>query len=100
MFFKKVIEFEFHLLKSNLNRQKHGIDFVDAQKLWDDEKRLEIPAVTRGEKRWSVIGKIKAKFWTAIVTYRGERIRLISARRSRKDERELYESNLGKKDKK
>ena len=84
--------FEYDPSKSQSNREKHGIDFLEAQELWADENRLEIPAKTVDEARYIVIGKIKGKLWSAIITYRGENIRLISARRARDEEKELYES--------
>ncbi len=87
-----VMEFEFAADKSRSNKVKHGIDFVEAQAIWEDLNLLEIPARTEDEPRTIVIGKIGQKPWSAIVTIRGERTRIISARRSRKEERELYES--------
>jgi uncharacterized DUF497 family protein len=84
--------FEFDSNKSKGNRKKHGIDFHEAQALWTDEDRLEIPAKTLDEPRYLVIGKIKNKYWSAVITYRGENIRIISVRRSRDEEMELYES--------
>jgi hypothetical protein len=83
--------FEFDPQKSQANKRKHGIDFLEAQALWDDLERLEIPAITEDEPRSVVIGRIEAKHWSAIVTYRGENTRIISVRRSRKEEIELYE---------
>ena len=84
--------FEFDDLKSKSNFQKHGIDFVDAQALWNDSNLLEIPAKTLDEPRFLVIGLIEKKHWSAIITYRNEKIRLISVRRSRAEEVTLYES--------
>lgn len=86
------MEFEFDQRKSLSNRQKHGIDFIEAQRLWDDVDLLVIPARTEDEPRSVAIGRIDGKLWSAVVTYRRERIRIISARRSRKEEQELYES--------
>ncbi len=51
-----------------------------------------MPAQTVDEPRWLVIGQIKGKHWSAVVTYRQERIRLISVRRSRDEEVAIYES--------
>ena len=87
-----MISFEFNLTKSVSNLEKHGIDFVQAQKLWDDPDLLEIPARTSDEPRVLIIGKIAIKHWSAVITYRQGHIRIISVRRSRKDEVELYES--------
>ncbi|GGE63041.1 toxin [Streptosporangium jomthongense] len=85
-------EFEFDEAKSQANLDKHGIDFVAAQELWKDPYLLEIRAKSEGEPRFALIGKIGEKHWSAVVTYRETRIRLISVRRSRKKEIELYES--------
>jgi len=84
--------FEYDSKKSQSNREKHGIDFKDAQALWIDEDRLEIPAKTLDEPRYLVVGKISGKHWSAVITYRGENVRIISVRRSRDEEIELYES--------
>jgi uncharacterized protein len=84
--------FEYDSKKSQINREKHGIDFKEAQAIWSDEDRLEIPAKTMDESRYLVIGKIDGKHWCAVITYRGENIRIISVRRSRDEETELYES--------
>ncbi len=85
-------EFEFDEAKSQANLNKHGIDFVAAQELWKDPYLLEIRAKSEDEPRFGLIGKIDERYWSAIVTYREGRIRLISVRRSRKKEVELYES--------
>ena len=84
--------FEFDVAKSKSNRAKHGIDFVAAQSLWEDPMLLEIPAKTDDEPRWLVIGLVDGKHWSAVVTYRGTNIRLISVRRARAEEVALYES--------
>jgi uncharacterized protein len=86
------VEFEFDPEKSYKNRQKHGIDFFEAQGLWDDPDLMEIPAKTTDEHRFLVIGKIFEKHWSGIITYRGERVRIISVRRSRPEEVDMYES--------
>jgi len=86
------MEFEFDPAKSEANKKKHGIDFIDAQALWDDPDLVEIPAKTSGEKRFLVVAKILGKHWSAIVTWRRERIRIVSVRRSRQEEVEIYES--------
>ena len=84
--------FEYDPNKSAENKRKHGIDFEDAQRLWADPGVMEIPARTSDEPRWLLIGKIDVKHWSAIITRRGENIRLISVRRSRDEEVALYES--------
>jgi uncharacterized DUF497 family protein len=85
------VEFEFDPAKSASNKEKHGLDFVEAQLLWLDSMLLEIPARTSDEPRFVIIGKIGDKHWTCVVTYRENRIRIISVRRSRKEEVEIYE---------
>lgn len=85
------MNFEFDLDKSAANLKKHGIDFVGAQRLWEDPDLLEIPARTDDEPRFVVIGRIDSKHWSAVITYRDDRIRLISVRRSRAEEVALYE---------
>ncbi len=84
--------FEFDEKKSASNVKKHGIDFVAAQELWDDPDLTEVKAVCDGEPRFLVIGRIKEKHWSAVITYRGDKVRIISVRRSRKTEVKLYES--------
>ena len=83
--------FEFDPLKSRINKKKHGIDFIEAQILWEDPDLLEIPARTEDEPRFLVIGKIAAKCWSGVITYRGDNIRIISVRRARDEEVEIYE---------
>lgn len=88
----RALDFEFDPHKSTANRAKHGIDFVEAQALWLDDMRVEIPARTEDEPRFLVVGRIAGKHWSAVITYRDERVRLISVRRSRPEEIAIYES--------
>jgi uncharacterized DUF497 family protein len=83
--------FEYDEQKSQANMQKHGIDFVEAQRLWADSKLVKIQAKTTEEPRFLVVGSIDGKHWSAVITYRGEAIRIISVRRSRKAEVTIYE---------
>jgi uncharacterized DUF497 family protein len=85
------MEFEFDPQKSAANRRKHGLDFLQAQALWQDPALLEIPARTTDEPRFVVIARLKGKHWSAVITYRSGAIRLISVRRSRPEEVQLYE---------
>ena len=85
------MNFEFDPAKSKSNKKKHGIDFTQAQALWEDSYLLEIPARTVDEPRFLVIGRIADKHWAGVITYRGENIRIISVRRARDEEIELYE---------
>jgi hypothetical protein len=83
---------EYDINKSISNRKKHGIDFEEAKSLWGDPDLLEIPARTIDEPRPLVIGIIGRKHWSAIITKRGIKTRIISVRRSHKSEVNLYES--------
>jgi len=83
--------FELDENKSISNLNKHGIDFVTAQELWNDPDLIEIQATSNIEPRFLLIGRIKDKHWSAVITYRVNVIRIISVRRSRKSEVELYE---------
>ena len=83
--------FEFDPVKSAANLTKHGIDFEQAQALWLDTKAIQLPSeIPVDEERWLVIGRIDEKTWTAIVTHRDEAVRIISVRRARDYEEELY----------
>lgn len=88
----RIPEFEFDPRKSAANLAKHGIDFVSAQELWLDPDMLEIDARSREEPRTLVLGRIGSVLWSAIVTSRVGRIRIISVRRARAEERKLYEA--------
>jgi len=86
------MNFECDERKSESNKKKHGIDFTEAQALWDDPELLEIPLKTDDELRVQCVGRIDGKHWSAFITHRQDRIRIISVRRARTEERELYES--------
>jgi len=84
------MRFEFDSAKSAANKLKHGMDFVEAQQIWADPHRLEIPARSLDEPRYQVIGRIGRTTWSAFVTYRNEAIRIISVRRARPEEKARY----------
>jgi uncharacterized DUF497 family protein len=84
------MRFEFDAKKSAANLAKHGIDFVEAQAIWTDPDRLEVPARSLQEPRHQVIARIGQKTWSAFITYRHETIRIISVRRARPEEEERY----------
>ena len=85
------MRFTFDPVKSASNREKHGIDFTTAQELWEDADFLEIPARSVSEARWLIVGRINGRTWAAIVTRRAMVTRIISVRRARPDEENLYE---------
>jgi uncharacterized DUF497 family protein len=86
------MDFEFDPVKSIANKEKHGIDFVDAQKLWDDTDRALLPANSKSEPGQLLRAQWKGKLWAAVFTERGDSIR-ISVRRTRKNEEAVYEQS-------
>ena len=84
--------FEFDPHKSVSNLEKHGIDFDEIQLLWNDPELIEVRAKSDNEPRFLVIGRIDDKHWSVVITYRNGNTRIISARRSRRSEVQLYES--------
>jgi len=85
------MDFEFDASKSEANKVKHGVNFHQARKLWEDPDALEYLARTEGESRKLLIARMDGRHWAVIFTERGDRIRIISARRARKKEVESYE---------
>jgi len=83
------VEFEWDPENSTTILVKHGIDFEQIQRLWDG-KVVAAPARNSLEHRWLAVGQLEASFWTAIMTFRNNKIRIISARRSRKNEIKNY----------
>jgi uncharacterized protein len=90
--------FEWDPDKGFANKEKHGIDFDAATVLWSDDNRVEIHAPFPTEDRWILIGKKCNKLWTAVFTKRGSAIRIISVRRSRRKETDLYEEKTVRQD--
>jgi uncharacterized DUF497 family protein len=84
--------FEFDKQKSKRNKEKHGINFVETQRIWEDPEFVMIPARTIGESRYLLIGKYDNRIWSAIFILRNQKIRLVSVRRSRKNEEKIYRS--------
>lgn len=87
------MEFEFDPRKSEGNKLKHGIYFLEAQGLWEDPHLLEIPLRTIDEPRFLVIGRMSERYWSGIIIYREDKVRIVSVRRSRKEEVDLYEKS-------
>ena len=88
------MEFEWDPGKSASNARKHGISFEDARELFSDPERIEAKLRYPEEPRWAVVGMMGGKHWTAIVTYRGGRTRIISVRRSHPSEERAYDESL------
>ena len=90
------MEFEFDRAKAEANKHKHGVSFEQAAQIWQ-EAYLEVAARTVDEPRWMVIGKIHERVYACIYTRRGEAVRLISCRRAREQEAQLYHEYLKEK---
>lgn len=88
------IPFEYDPHKSELNLEKHGIDFEEIQNLWDDPRKLEMVVEYKGEKRFEIIGNLSGGLWVAIATRRGEKVRIISARRATRKEAAFYDREI------
>jgi len=86
------MKFKYDINKSLSKKQKYGIDFEEAKLLWNDDRMVEIKTSYEDEERFVNIGKITTKIYTVVTTYRKENIKIISARRARKKEIEIYES--------
>ena len=86
------MDFGFDPQKSKLNKAKHGLDFEQAQGLWDDPNCIGFPARSENEDRFALLAMLKGKLWVAFYTHRDNKIRIISTRRARTNERKLYES--------
>lgn len=86
------MKFQYDQRKSASNLRKHGINFDQAQLLWDDPDLVELAARSDDEPRSIVIARLNGQYWSAVFTYLDDEIRLISVRRSRRAEVELYES--------
>ncbi|MCX5904300.1 MAG: BrnT family toxin [Proteobacteria bacterium] len=91
-----MMKFEWDAKKSRLNKEKHGIDFETSKNLWLDEDRIEIAAPHPVENRNIIIGEINNKLWAGIYAVRGDKIRIISVRRVRKKEAQLYEKKAAR----
>ena len=86
------MKFEYDENKSKINKQKHGIDFLEAQKLWQDDNALIVPAnIVNDEARYALISKILVKCYVAIFTMRDDTYRIIIVRRCRKNEEQGYD---------
>jgi hypothetical protein len=84
------MEFGYDPTKSQINKEKHGVDFDEAQALWLDEDRVEFPARSDTEERRALIAKKDEKLWVAFYTIRESAIRIISVRRARENEEKTY----------
>ena len=87
------MEFEYDINKSAKNQHKHGVDFEEAKAIWAGDN-VVLPAITKGEQRYMIIGKIKSSVYSCIFTIREEKLRIISCRQSREKERKIYHEKI------
>ncbi len=83
------MEFEYDINKSKTNKEKHGINLEESKAIWLSDN-VVIPAITRGEKRFMIIGRIGQDIYACIFTLRKNRIRIISCRKARDKEGGIY----------
>ncbi len=89
------MEFEWDQNKRALNLEKHGIDFMDAARIFSGPRFVRRCAHP-DEKRWICVGALKNQMIAVVYTLRGGKIRIISARKARQNERELYRDMVRK----
>ena len=85
------MQFEWNENKNKANIEKHGIAFEDATKVFFS-KRIEKQSDHVNEKHYVTIGEVSGRVIAVIYTMRGENIRIISARKARKNEERKYRS--------
>lgn len=84
--------FEWDDNKRRVNVAKHGLDFVDATEVFADPKQFTYRSAHRsGEERFVSIGSVHGRLIAVMFTQRGDKLRIISARLARRNEREQYE---------
>ena len=90
-----IVSYEWDLRKAASNLRKHKIDFADAVTVFEDESALTIDDDDPSEERFVTIGMdALGRVLVVVYTWRGEVIRLVSARRATPSERREYEEGL------
>ncbi len=86
------MDYEWDGNKARLNLRKHGVDFADAATVFADDYALTIPDDYPDEDRFVTIGMdALGRILVVVFTWRGRRIRIISARKAESHERKQYE---------
>jgi uncharacterized DUF497 family protein len=81
--------------KARSNFRKHGVRFDDAVAVLRDEAGVSIPDENEEEERWIAIGMdSRARILVVVYVWRGEGVRIISARPANRTERRQYEEGL------
>lgn len=88
------MEFEYDQHKSKINKEKHDVDFERTKNIWLVDHVI-VPALTKDEPRFMIIGRIGPQIYSCIFTVRGQRMRIISCRKSRMNERKIYHEKIG-----
>jgi hypothetical protein len=87
-----VTEYEWDAAKAAANRTKHGVDFADAVGVFADDRALTIQDTSTNEERYKTLGTdFMGRLLVVVYAYRGERVRLISARKATAPQRDVYE---------
>ena len=89
------MESEWDPAKARANFTKHGVRFADAVTALEDDSALTIRDLSpEDEERWVTMGlDAFGRLLVVVYTWRGERVRLISARQATPDERRQYEES-------
>ena len=91
--YNSLMSYQWDPAKARANLEKHNVDFADAVGVFEDEWALTIKEqLIAGEQRFATLGiDFLGRVLVVVYTYRGNDIRLISARRATKQERRTYE---------
>lgn len=77
--------------KANLNRINHGVDFADAVSVLEDDRAITVEDQRYEEERFITIGiDAIGRILVVVYTWRGDEVRLISARKADRSERQQY----------
>jgi uncharacterized protein len=88
-----VVEFEWDPNKAAGNLRKHGVRFAEAATVFEDDAMLTMPDDNPEEPRFVAIGMGSlGRILVVIYTIRGDRVRIISARKATRQEQSQYES--------
>ena len=84
------MKFEWDPAKAKANIARHGVSFEAAQVVFADLQALELLDNSTEEERWRLLGRAAFDILLVVYTERGDRVRIISARKASKREQEVY----------